>query len=144
MGGAGCLATTSPSEKLGAGGGNGGDGEAAGTEGTSPGKNAGVGLGGVLASIANPHQKLAKRRQLLEAKRERKAAQTLAIITGAFVICWLPFFVMALTMSLCKECEIHTAVASLFLWLGYFNSTLNPVCKLGPAAGLHLSVKMVF
>ncbi|XP_037715683.1 5-hydroxytryptamine receptor 2B [Drosophila subpulchrella] len=127
MGGAGCLATTSPSEKLGAVGGNGGDGEAAGTEGISPGKNAGVGLGGVLASIANPHQKLAKRRQLLEAKRERKAAQTLAIITGAFVICWLPFFVMALTMSLCKECEIHTAVASLFLWLGYFNSTLNPV-----------------
>nr|XP_036669963.1 5-hydroxytryptamine receptor 2B [Drosophila suzukii] len=127
MGGAGCLATASPSEKLGAGGGNGGDGEVAGTEGTSPGKNAGVGLGGVLASIANPHQKLAKRRQLLEAKRERKAAQTLAIITGAFVICWLPFFVMALTMSLCKECEIHTAVASLFLWLGYFNSTLNPV-----------------
>jgi len=51
---------------------------------------------------------------------------------------------MALTMSLCKECEIHTAVASLFLWLGYFNSTLNPVCKLGPAAGLHLSVKLVF
>ncbi|XP_016958732.1 5-hydroxytryptamine receptor 2B [Drosophila biarmipes] len=130
MGGAGCLTTTSPSEKLGAGGGGpggGAGGEAAGTEGSSPGKNAGVGLGGVLASIANPHQKLAKRRQLLEAKRERKAAQTLAIITGAFVICWLPFFVMALTMSLCKECEIHTAVASLFLWLGYFNSTLNPV-----------------
>ncbi|XP_017077261.1 5-hydroxytryptamine receptor 2B [Drosophila eugracilis] len=124
MGGAGCLTTTSPSEKPGAGGSG---EEVSGTEGTSPGKNAGVGLGGVLASIANPHQKLAKRRQLLEAKRERKAAQTLAIITGAFVICWLPFFVMALTMSLCKECEIHTAVASLFLWLGYFNSTLNPV-----------------
>ncbi|XP_030558034.1 5-hydroxytryptamine receptor 2B [Drosophila novamexicana] len=88
----------------------------------------GAGVGkGVLASIANPHQKLAKRRQLLEAKRERKAAQTLAIITGAFVICWLPFFVMALTMSLCKDCEIHPAVASLILWLGYFNSTLNPV-----------------
>ncbi|XP_041563328.1 5-hydroxytryptamine receptor 2B [Drosophila elegans] len=129
MGGAGCLATTLPSANEGGGGGGGVAGGAggAGTEGSSPGKSAGVGLGGVLASIANPHQKLAKRRQLLEAKRERKAAQTLAIITGAFVICWLPFFVMALTMSLCKECEIHTAVASLFLWLGYFNSTLNPV-----------------
>ncbi|XP_022224277.2 5-hydroxytryptamine receptor 2B [Drosophila obscura] len=98
-------------------------------EDSSPGKGVGVGIGmgTVLSSIANPHQKLAKRRQLLEAKRERKAAQTLAIITGAFVICWLPFFVMALTMSLCKECDIHPAIASLFLWLGYFNSTLNPV-----------------
>uniref|UniRef100_A0A1I8NA04 G-protein coupled receptors family 1 profile domain-containing protein n=1 Tax=Musca domestica TaxID=7370 RepID=A0A1I8NA04_MUSDO len=76
---------------------------------------------------ANPHQKLAKRRQQIEAKRERKAAQTLAIITGAFVVCWLPFFVMALTLSLCKSCEINAAVASLFLWLGYFNSTLNPI-----------------
>nr|XP_017033183.1 5-hydroxytryptamine receptor 2B isoform X2 [Drosophila kikkawai] len=119
MGGAGCLTTTAT---------EGGGSEGGGMEGSSPSsKNPGVGIGGVLASIANPHQKLAKRRQLLEAKRERKAAQTLAIITGAFVICWLPFFVMALTMSLCKECEIHTAVASLFLWLGYFNSTLNPV-----------------
>ncbi|XP_039483259.1 5-hydroxytryptamine receptor 2B isoform X1 [Drosophila santomea] len=134
MGGVACLTTTSPSEKAvsgagaGAGAGAGGSGSGSGEEGAgTEGKSAGVGLGGVLASIANPHQKLAKRRQLLEAKRERKAAQTLAIITGAFVICWLPFFVMALTMSLCKECEIHTAVASLFLWLGYFNSTLNPV-----------------
>ncbi|XP_032571871.1 5-hydroxytryptamine receptor 2B isoform X1 [Drosophila sechellia] len=141
MGGVGCLTTTSPSEKALSGAGTvagavaGGSGSGSGEEGAgTEGKNAGVGLGGVLASIANPHQKLAKRRQLLEAKRERKAAQTLAIITGAFVICWLPFFVMALTMSLCKECEIHTAVASLFLWLGYFNSTLNPVCKLAPGS----------
>ncbi|KAH8402097.1 hypothetical protein KR009_009741, partial [Drosophila setifemur] len=134
--GSACLTTQTTTTTTADGGGGVGAGGGATTtdggssgvaEGTSPGKNAGVGLGGVLASIANPHQKLAKRRQLLEAKRERKAAQTLAIITGAFVICWLPFFVMALTMSLCKECEIHAAVASLFLWLGYFNSTLNPV-----------------
>lgn len=80
-----------------------------------------------LLHTTNPHQKLAKRRQQIEAKRERKAAQTLAIITGAFVVCWLPFFVMALLLSLCKSCEINAAVASLFLWLGYFNSTLNPI-----------------
>ncbi|XP_065368189.1 5-hydroxytryptamine receptor 2A-like [Calliphora vicina] len=80
-----------------------------------------------LLHTTNPHQKLAKRRQQIEAKRERKAAQTLAIITGAFVVCWLPFFVMALMLSLCKSCEINEAVASLFLWLGYFNSTLNPI-----------------
>uniref|UniRef100_A0A1A9UF97 G-protein coupled receptors family 1 profile domain-containing protein n=1 Tax=Glossina austeni TaxID=7395 RepID=A0A1A9UF97_GLOAU len=77
--------------------------------------------------LTNPHQKLAKRRQQIEAKRERKAAQTLAIITGAFVVCWLPFFVMALLLSLCKTCEINETVASFFLWLGYLNSTLNPI-----------------
>ncbi|XP_034476634.1 5-hydroxytryptamine receptor 2A [Drosophila innubila] len=80
-----------------------------------------------LSSIANPMQKVNKRKETLEAKRERKAAKTLAIITGAFVVCWLPFFVMALTMPLCAACQISDSVASLFLWLGYFNSTLNPV-----------------
>jgi len=34
---------------------------------------------------------------------------------------------MALTMPLCAACQISDSVASLFLWLGYFNSTLNPV-----------------
>ncbi|XP_063698049.1 5-hydroxytryptamine receptor [Culicoides brevitarsis] len=70
---------------------------------------------------------LNKRKETIEAKRERKAAKTLAIITGAFVVCWLPFFLMALLMPLCETCEIQDWIASLFLWLGYFNSTLNPV-----------------
>ncbi|KAK3932936.1 5-hydroxytryptamine receptor, partial [Frankliniella fusca] len=68
-----------------------------------------------------------EKKETLEAKRERKAAKTLAIITGAFVVCWLPFFIMALVMPLCETCVINDHVSSLFLWLGYFNSTLNPV-----------------
>ncbi|KAL5289719.1 HTR1A family protein [Megaselia abdita] len=82
-----------------------------------------------ISSVTNPQSKVNKRKETLEAKRERKAAKTLAIITGAFVVCWLPFFVMAILLPLCSECEFFftDTIASVFLWLGYFNSTLNPV-----------------
>lgn len=79
------------------------------------------------ASISNAQSQVTKRKETLEAKRERKAAKTLAIITGAFVICWLPFFITAITLPLCESCHINDSIASFFLWLGYFNSTLNPV-----------------
>ena len=68
-----------------------------------------------------------KKRETLEAKRERKAAKTLAIITGAFVVCWLPFFVCALLMPIFPHWVFDETMLSVFLWLGYFNSTLNPI-----------------
>ncbi|XP_035719488.1 5-hydroxytryptamine receptor 2A-like isoform X2 [Vespa mandarinia] len=68
-----------------------------------------------------------RNRETIESKREKKAAKTLAIITGAFVACWLPFFVLTLLRVICYWCQIPNVVYNVFLWLGYFNSTLNPV-----------------
>ena len=68
-----------------------------------------------------------RKKEAMDSKRERKAAKTLAIITGAFVMCWLPFFIMAILQPVCENCHFNKFVVSLFLWLGYFNSTLNPI-----------------
>ncbi|XP_062613731.1 5-hydroxytryptamine receptor-like [Saccostrea cucullata] len=67
------------------------------------------------------------RKAKIEMKRERKAARVLGIITGAFIVCWLPFFLLALISPFCPSCDFHPAMFSVFLWLGYLNSLLNPI-----------------
>ncbi|KAG9282304.1 trace amine-associated receptor 1-like [Astyanax mexicanus] len=59
-------------------------------------------------------------------KSERKATKTLAIIMGVFLSFWVPFF-------LCNCIDPFTGYSvppllfDLFLWVGYFNSTCNPI-----------------
>ncbi|VDM93509.1 unnamed protein product [Onchocerca ochengi] len=61
-----------------------------------------------------------------EMKREHKAWRTLAIITGTFVACWTPFFLISLYRPICR-CKIPILLEIITSWLGYLNSALNPI-----------------
>ncbi|XP_046384754.1 probable G-protein coupled receptor No18 [Ischnura elegans] len=63
----------------------------------------------------------------LTQSKERRLARTLGLIMGAFVVCWLPFFVMYLVLVLCSTCKLSFQFRNFITWLGYINSTLNPL-----------------
>ncbi|XP_041704406.2 5-hydroxytryptamine receptor 1E-like [Coregonus clupeaformis] len=60
------------------------------------------------------------------ASRERKAARTLGLILGAFILCWLPFFVKELLVGL-QVFHASAQVSDFLTWLGYVNSLINPL-----------------
>ncbi|XP_034279512.1 5-hydroxytryptamine receptor 1D [Pantherophis guttatus] len=67
-------------------------------------------------------------RKRILAARERKATKTLGIILGAFIFCWLPFFVASLVNPICQgACWPLHILMDVFTWLGYLNSLINPI-----------------
>ncbi|GAB5570989.1 alpha-2C adrenergic receptor [Prionailurus iriomotensis] len=129
-------------------GGEGGAGGTGGAEGPAPGPGAtesgtlaaarSPGPGGRLsrASSRSVEFFLSRRRRARSSVCRRKVAQArekrftfvLAVVMGVFVLCWFPFFFSYSLYGICREaCQVPDPLFKFFFWIGYCNSSLNPV-----------------
>lgn len=87
----------------------------------------------VMVVPVNPAKRSVQVHQFIEEKqrislsKERRAARTLGIIMGVFVVCWLPFFLMYVILPFCSTCCPSEKLIDFITWLGYINSALNPI-----------------
>lgn len=74
------------------------------------------------------HHSVSLCRRRLVRVRERRFTIVLAVVIGAFVLCWFPFFFTYSLEAVCGEgCRVSKPLFSFFFWIGYCNSSLNPV-----------------
>lgn len=67
------------------------------------------------------HKSLSNR--ILSLKRENKTTQTLSIVVGGFIVCWLPFFIAYIVAPFVP---VSKTLSAILTWLGWFNSAMNP------------------
>ena len=60
-------------------------------------------------------------------KRELKAALTLSLILGCFILSWTPFIGLNIEYFRCPECPVNFDLIKYFKMLHFTNSALNPL-----------------
>ncbi|XP_069042181.1 trace amine-associated receptor 1-like [Lepisosteus oculatus] len=63
---------------------------------------------------------------MTSSKTERKAAKALGIVMGVFLCCWMPCFLSG-NLDPIFNYSIPPILFDFFMWLGYLNSTFNPL-----------------
>ncbi|XP_008006152.3 alpha-2B adrenergic receptor [Chlorocebus sabaeus] len=67
-------------------------------------------------------------RRRAQLTREKRFTFVLAVVIGVFVLCWFPFFFSYSLGAICpKHCKVPHGLFQFFFWIGYCNSSLNPV-----------------
>lgn len=64
--------------------------------------------------------------RISSSKRETKAAQTLTMVVGGFIACWLPFFTYYLIIPFLPPENVSKTLMLLLTWLGWISSGINP------------------
>ncbi|EZA53718.1 hypothetical protein DMN91_008143 [Ooceraea biroi] len=93
---------------------------------TSTSTRRGAGIDPAAVTSATVYQFI-EERQRISLSKERRAARTLGVIMGVFVVCWLPFFLMYVIVPFCPACCPSDRMVYFITWLGYVNSALNPL-----------------
>ncbi|XP_040849996.1 alpha-2B adrenergic receptor [Ochotona curzoniae] len=67
-------------------------------------------------------------RRRTQLTREKRFTFVLAVVIGVFVLCWFPFFFSYSLGAICPQhCRVPHGLFQFFFWIGYCNSSLNPV-----------------
>ncbi|XP_005400709.1 PREDICTED: alpha-2B adrenergic receptor isoform X2 [Chinchilla lanigera] len=67
-------------------------------------------------------------RRRTQMTREKRFTFVLAVVIGVFVLCWFPFFFSYSLGAICPQhCKVPHGLFQFFFWIGYCNSSLNPV-----------------
>ncbi|XP_003223364.1 trace amine-associated receptor 5 [Anolis carolinensis] len=80
--------------------------------------------------------------QLGATKREKKAAKTLGIAVGIYLLCWLPFTIDTIVDSL-LDFITPPVVFDVLIWFAYFNSACNPLIYVFSYHWFRRAVKLV-
>ncbi|CAL8355209.1 unnamed protein product [Merluccius merluccius] len=60
--------------------------------------------------------------------REKRFTFVLAVVMGVFVLCWFPFFFTYSLHAVCRDsCYVPDMLFNVFFWIGYCNSSVNPI-----------------
>ncbi|XP_065256981.1 trace amine-associated receptor 4-like [Emys orbicularis] len=95
-----------------------------------------------IAKIPSAIKCVSEMKNKISTKKENKATKTLSIVMGVFVFCWLPFFILTIAdpfINFSTPEDLYNA----FLWLGYFNSTCNPIIYGLFYSWFHKAFKMI-